>query len=88
MSIEVNDLIGIPYKARGRGKDGLDCYGLFLELMRREGVILPDPAYTDTERETNKKILESLEAAIPNVKLDAPEIGCVIEFTVGASLRT
>jgi cell wall-associated NlpC family hydrolase len=78
----VNDLIGVPYKEHGRGKDGMDCYGLCVEVMRRGGFTLPDIWYGDTERETNKKMAETLAASIPNVKIEKPEIGCVIEFNI------
>jgi hypothetical protein len=46
------------------------------------GIKLPDPVYADTERETNKRILETLEATIPNEKLEKPEENCIIELNV------
>lgn len=41
------DLLRVRYRPGGRDhRDGLDCYGLLLEVMRRRGVPLPpDPAY-------------------------------------------
>lgn len=35
-------LLGIPFVDRGRGPDGLDCWGLVLEIFRRCGIKLPD----------------------------------------------
>lgn len=36
------DLIGVPYRIKGRGPDEFDCYGLVAELWRRiYGVELP-----------------------------------------------
>ncbi|MDR1471367.1 MAG: C40 family peptidase [Synergistaceae bacterium] len=38
----VADLVGVPFADMGRGPGGIDCWGLVLEVFRREGVILPD----------------------------------------------
>lgn len=38
--------IGIPYKARGRTRDGLDCWGL-LRLVYADRLGITLPAYTD-----------------------------------------
>jgi cell wall-associated NlpC family hydrolase len=81
--MKFNDLIGRGYKIHGRTKEeGFDCWGLVLELYKREGITLPDPCYFDTEVATNKRVLEGLEATIPNIKLDTPEPGCIIEFKI------
>ena len=40
--INIDDLLGVPYKNHGRNKDGYDCYGLVLEVEKRFGHILPD----------------------------------------------
>ena len=37
MTIQISDLIGIPYKDHGRTAEGMDCYGLAIEVMRRYG---------------------------------------------------
>ena len=39
--IKIDDLRGKPYKQKGRGPDGFDCYGLCMEVSRRFGVELP-----------------------------------------------
>lgn len=37
------DLIGIPFKDRGRNiNEGLDCYGLAMEVFRRYGIEIPE----------------------------------------------
>ena len=41
------DLIGVPFKHRGRGPKDYDCYGLVLEISRRQGIILFDTGYPD-----------------------------------------
>lgn len=41
--LEYGDLIGVPFKNRGRSKEtGFDCYGLVQEMFRRYGRTLPD----------------------------------------------
>lgn len=39
---ELSDLIGKPFAWGGRGPDAYDCYGLVKELLRRDGVVVPD----------------------------------------------
>jgi len=80
--IYVKDLVGIPYKIRGRDVNGMDCYGLIIEVLKRIGKSVPDVFYPDTGIETNKSVLNSLEAAIPNTKLEKPEEGAVVEILV------
>lgn len=79
----LKQLIGIPYMAHGRDpQKGLDCYGLAILLLGMTGIHLPDVFYNDTDTQTNKRILESLEATIPNTKIEHPEKHCIIEFTI------
>lgn len=40
--IPVTDLIGRPFIDGGRGPEDFDCWGLCLEVFRREGVALRD----------------------------------------------
>lgn len=37
MYCDVSDLIQIPFKEYGRDKNGMDCQGLFIEVMTRFG---------------------------------------------------
>lgn len=36
------DLIGVPFLENGRDENGIDCYGLIRELLRRDGVEVPE----------------------------------------------
>jgi len=78
--MNIGRYIGIPYKPHGRDMNGMDCYGLAISIFKERGINLPDPCYNDTA--TNKKIMESLEASIPNLQIDKPEPFCIIEFNV------
>ena len=41
--IDVSDLIGVPFVNHGRDiHDGLDCYGLVMEVFRRYGKHIPE----------------------------------------------
>lgn len=40
--IDYSDLIGIPFVTGGRDKNGLDCYGLAMEVFRRYGIKIPE----------------------------------------------
>lgn len=40
--IEVQDLLGVPFVDGGRDKQGMDCWGLFIEVMKRFGYEVPD----------------------------------------------
>lgn len=40
--INIDDLIGKPYKEKGRGAGGYDCYGICIEVGKRFGVEFPE----------------------------------------------
>jgi cell wall-associated NlpC family hydrolase len=40
--IPYSDLLGVPFKDGGRDLAGLDCWGLVMEVSRRQGRSLPD----------------------------------------------
>jgi len=80
--IPVKDLVGIPYKDHGRDANGMDCYGLVIEVLHRSGISVPDVFYHDTNIKTNKAVMQTLEAAIPSTKLALPEESAVVEILV------
>lgn len=42
MLLDLNDLLGKPYKAHARGPRAFDCYGLVIEVEKRLGHTMPD----------------------------------------------
>jgi hypothetical protein len=79
----IRDLVGIKYKPHGRTKaEGLDCYGVALIVLKREGLHLPDVFYIDTGRKTSHELIQILKHGIPHVKLEKPEKNCIVELTV------
>lgn len=47
-----NDYIGLPFKSKGRDRDGLDCWGLF-RLVHKEQLNILHPSYEETYEEAN-----------------------------------
>lgn len=47
---ETLDLIGKPFKYGGRGPDSYDCWGVVMEMMRRNGVSVPDYGHATDHR--------------------------------------
>lgn len=71
MLLDVNDLLGKPYKAHARGPKEFDCYGLVIEVEKRLGHTMPD-LYT--------KLSEDWEADPHNINFSAEMTG--LEKTV------
>jgi cell wall-associated NlpC family hydrolase len=81
--MRVRDLVGVTYKPHGRTvAEGLDCYGVALIVLGRAGIRLPDVFYSDTNRETNREVIQILKGGIVHEKLDKPEKHCIIELRV------
>lgn len=73
-----NDLIGIPFVRGGRTAKGLDCYGLAMEVFRRNGVEIPeyDVDYTD-EVKINKAINDGAVSERWK-KIETPTVPCLL----------
>lgn len=66
------DLIGIKYKDQGRNKEeGFDCYGLAIEVLKRNGIILED------------RIKNPKEGNLNLIEIENPEKLCIIEYDLG-----
>jgi len=61
--IKINDLIGKPYKKKGRGPDYFDCYGLCMEVSSRFGTELP-------------KLKDLIRHKF--ISLDGPQVGSLV----------
>ena len=80
--INVKDLVGVPYKDYGRSKEGLDCYGLAIEVLRRAGKTLPDIFYDSALIESKLAIKSTLESSIPNTVLEKSEEAAIVEILI------
>lgn len=83
MLIDINDLLGKPYKAHARGPKEYDCYGLVIEVEKRLGHEMPDLYKRLSERDEweldphNKDYSAEMSGMI---KTDKPKFGDVIIF--------
>ena len=80
--MDYRDLLGVKFKVHGRSKEeGFDCYGLAIEVLRRNGTVLPDAFYKDLEN--RESVHEELCSKISHLRIDKPENCCIIELSVG-----
>ena len=79
-----SDLIGVPFEYGGRDNT-LDCYGLIMELYRRDhGIEIPDYGSTaHAELAESRMIL----AAFSWTRLQKPEPGAVLLIRCGKHVR-
>lgn len=87
MSVDVHQLhqaacecIGWPFKARGRGPEGIDCFGLMLRLEAGVGRQLPDIDYEPGGR--HAEIIATYAERFVRVE-GPPEPGDVMLFGSG-----
>lgn len=64
--LDTNVFIGIPYKERGRGYTGCDCYGLFRLVYGSLGIDLPDHSDDYISVTDQREILILLDAGMPD----------------------
>jgi len=78
--MELNDLIGKPYKEGSRGPADFDCWGLVLEVAKRAGVKLPDINVPADNRERGEVISEQKKTGF--IRLDCPQPYCLVLFRI------
>ncbi len=79
-----SDLIGCKFKIHGRNKEeGFDCYGLVIEVLKRNGLHFYDVFYEDFSNNGNVNKLCKLSNSLE--KLDKEEDLCIIEISVNGN---
>ena len=75
------DLLGVKFKVHGRNKDeGFDCYGLAIEVLKRNSIYLKDVFYDNLKQ--RKEVHDNLHSIISSVRIENPKINCIIEIAV------
>ena len=59
--LEYADLIGKQFKYGGRGPDFYDCYGLLMEMFRRNGQDIPDYGSPEEGRKIISLMLDKVQ---------------------------
>ena len=72
---DLSDLVGLPYKPRGRDENGIDCFGLIWLIAFRMGKPIPDVPYKGFDPQ-HMKLADQMRVK----KIENCEIGCVIEM--------
>ena len=85
--IQYRDLIGVPFKNRGRDMDGFDCYGLVQEMYRRYDISIPDYTADFDDLEKVNELITSKTAIVTNWRRIAPEeelpVPCLLAIRFG-----
>ena len=76
-AVDINDLIGRPYRRGAYGPDAFDCWGLVIEVARRMGRTLP-PYWTAAalDREQQRALMSG-EAQARTEQIPGPEEGAL-----------
>ena len=85
--IQYRDLIGVPFKNRGRDMDGFDCYGLVQEMYRRYGISIPDYTADFDDLEKVNELITSKTAISSNWRRIEPDeelpVPCLLAIQFG-----
>lgn len=82
----VKDLLGKPFKWRGRSSEGYDCYGLVIEIYKRRGIQVLDwesPESMDDATFLNIWAAEMASSAW--VKVEKPRGGIGVALTAAGN---
>ena len=73
-----SDLLGVRFRLHGRSKEeGFDCYGLVIEVLKRNGIEIPDIYYSSLKEDDSK--WEYFNSYFE--KVEKPEINCIVEIS-------
>lgn len=74
-----NDYVGIPYKLKGRDREGLDCWGL-VRLIHKEKFENDIPSFEDKYQELDRDHIQELLATQREgwISVDLPQEGDVV----------
>ena len=79
--VSINDLLGCKYKVHGRNKEeGFDCLGIVIEVLRRNGIEIPDVNYEKPEQ--YEDVFLKMQSRVVYQKIDIPQKLCIIVFSV------
>ncbi|ERT62389.1 C40 family peptidase [Megasphaera vaginalis (ex Srinivasan et al. 2021)] len=76
--VKYDDLVGIPYVSGGRDvRTGLDCWGLAVEIYRRQGLQLPPYPLDATSAAVT---MAAFKSGLPQnwYRLGTPTPGCLV----------
>lgn len=82
---DYKDLIGVPFANRGREvATGLDCYGLAMEVFRRQGIELPEFWISCEDASRIDRTVAEEKNGGRWIRLERPEAPCLIVLRFNA----
>lgn len=76
--MKYEDLVGVPFVDGGRTMNGLDCWGLAMVLLRRQGYDVPDYPIKATAIDEIAAALKDGRDSGGYERLDEPQMGCIV----------
>lgn len=81
MTKNYSDLIGKPFGRMGRGPDAYDCWGLVMEMLRRDGIQPKDYGWADEAVARQAMMQGAIQTHWE--RLNGPSPGAVALFRIG-----
>lgn len=81
------DLLPVPYKEFGRDKNGMDCFGLVLEMVKRDGNKLNDFVYNSMEVAATELPNVILETGVIRIDPEERRKGDIVEWHYNENLH-